>query len=78
MACSLFQGVLAGLRVVAFGEDAAGGGDLDEVGAVLDVFADLMLDGGDAVGYALAVDVVLVREKVLVHVAASDADGRDR
>ena len=71
----LFHGVLAGLRVVAFGEDAAGGGDLDEVGAVLDVFADLMLDGGDAVGYAFAVDVVLVREKVLVHVAAGDAEG---
>ena len=71
----LFEGVLAGLGVVAFGEDAAGGADLDEVGAVLDVLADLMLDGGDAVGYGLAVDVVLVREKVLVHVAAGDAEG---
>ena len=70
----LFEGVLGGLRVVALGEDAAGGSDLDEVGAVLDVFADLMLDGGDAVGYALAVDVVLVGEKVLVHVAAGDAE----
>ena len=71
----LFHGVLAGLGVVAFGEDAAGGGDFDEVGAVLDVFADLVLDGGDAVGYGFAMDVVLVREKVLVHVAAGDAEG---
>ncbi len=70
----LFEGVLAGLRVVALGEDAACGSDLDEVGAVLDVFADLMLDGGDAVGYALAMNVVFEGVKVLVHVAASDAE----
>ena len=57
----LFEGVLAGLRIVALGEDAAGGADLDEVGAVLDVLADLMLDGGDAIGYAFAVDVVTRR-----------------
>ena len=41
----LFEGVLRGLRVVALGEHAAGGADLDDVGAVLDDFANLVLHG---------------------------------
>ncbi len=74
MACISSRVYWLACGIVAFGEDAAGGCDLDEVGTVLDVFADLMLDGRDAVGYALAVDVVLVGEKVLVHVAAGDSE----
>src|SRR5260370_5307171 len=74
----LFEGVLAGLRVVTLGEDAAGCSDLDEVSTVFNVFADLMLDGGNAVGYCLTVYVVLVGEKVLVHVAAGDAESGAR
>jgi hypothetical protein len=50
----LFEGVLRGLGIVSFGEDAAGGANLDEVGAVLDVLANLLLDGGDAVGDSVA------------------------
>src|ERR1700679_1275591 len=70
----LFEGVLAGLGIIALGENATTGGKLNEIGAVLDVFANLMLDGGDAVGYGFAVDVILVGEQVLVHVAAGDAE----
>ena len=50
----LFEGVLRGLRIVALRQHAAGGADLDQVGAVLDVLPHLVLHGGDAVGHAVA------------------------
>ena len=49
-----FERVLRGLRIVAEREHAAGGADLDEVGSVLDVLADLVLHSGDAIGHAVA------------------------
>ena len=72
----LFQGVLRGLRIVALGEHAAGGADLDEVGAVLDVLAHLVLHGGDAVGHAVAHGVIADGQQILIAVAAGDADER--
>ena len=45
----------AALRIVAFGEDAAGRANLDHVSAVLDVLASLVLHVLDAVGHAVAV-----------------------
>ena len=72
----LFERVLRGLGIVALGEHAAGGADLDEVGAVLDVLAHLVLHGGDAVGHAVAHRVIADGQQVVVAVAAGDADER--
>ena len=72
----LLQGVLAGLRIVAFGEHAAGGADLDQVRAVFDVLAHHVLHRGDAVGHAVTGDVEGLRQQVVVHVAAGDAERR--
>src|ERR1700722_3255935 len=71
----LFEGVLRGLRIVSLGEYAAGGADFDKVRSILNVFANLMLDGRDTVSYSLAVHVILKREKIFVHVTAGDAEG---
>ena len=57
----LFQRVLRGLRIVALRQHAASGADLDQVGAILDVLADLLLHRGDAVGHAVAHLVILER-----------------
>ena len=65
----LFTGVLGGLRIVALGEDAAGGTDLN-------VLPDHVLHGWDAIRYRLALQVVLVGQKILVHVAAGDTERR--
>ena len=70
----LFQRVLAGLRVVALGEHAAGRANFDQVGAVLDVVPDHVLHAGDAISNTSALHVVLLREEVLVHVSAGNAE----
>jgi hypothetical protein len=72
----LLEGVLAGLRVVTLREDSASCSNLDEVCAVFNIFANLMLDGGYAVGNTLTMDVVLEGEEVFVHVSAGDAKRR--
>ena len=76
MACISSSVYCGGLRIVAFREHAAGGADLDQVGAVLDVLADLVLHRGDTVGYAIANLVVLRGQQVVIAVAAGDAHGR--
>jgi hypothetical protein len=68
-----FERVLGCLGIVTFGENAAGSTDLDEVGAVFDVLANLVLDLGNAVGYAVTDVVILDRQEVVVAVTAGDA-----
>ena len=71
-----FKRELGGIGVVALGEHAAGGADLDEIGTVLDVLPHHVLHSGNAVGYAVADRVVLEWEQILVAVSAGDADER--
>jgi hypothetical protein len=70
------EAVLAGLRIVALGQHAAGGAHLDQIGAVLDVLAHVLLHGGDAVGDAFGGGMVFGRQEVVVAVAAGDAERR--
>src|SRR5947199_10847349 len=70
------QRVLRGARVVALGEHAAGGADLDDVSAVFDDLADFVLHAFNAVGSAIAFGVILVRQQVVVAMAAGDAERR--
>src|ERR1700733_6342069 len=72
----LFERILRGLRVVPFREHASGGADLDEVSAVLDRFADLVLYGFDAIGYAFRGLMVGDGEQIIVAVATGDAERR--
>ena len=72
----LVEAVLAGLRIVALGKHAAGGADLDEIGAVLDILAHLLLHGGDAVGDAFRGGMELEGKEVVVAMAAGDAQRR--
>src|SRR5262249_22797532 len=72
----LFEGVLRRLRIVSLRENAASGADLDHVSAVLDVLANLVLDGCDAVGHAVSHLVIADGQKVFVAMAASDAKRR--
>src|SRR6185312_4862348 len=71
-----FQRVLRGLRVIAHGKHASGGADLNQVGAIFDDLAHLVLHGFHAVGYAIVLAVVVVGQQVVVAVAAGDAEGR--
>src|SRR5271167_664478 len=72
----LFQGVLRGLRIVASGEHSAGGADLDQIGAVLNVLAHLVLNGGDSVSHSISYSVILVGQQIIVAVPAGDAERR--
>ena len=74
-----FEGVLGGAGLVAFGEDAAGGEDLDDVDAVFDLLADGLADLVGAVGDA---EVAVFGEEgdggfrgVVVEVAVAAGDG---
>ena len=73
----LFEGVLRCAGLVAFAEDSAGSAHLDEVGAVLDDFADFCARRprtvGDAFGFKV---VILVGQKIVVAVTAGDAKRR--
>src|SRR4029078_10403716 len=72
----LFQCVLGGLGVIAFGENSAGSADLDEVGPILDVLANFVLNLGDACGSPVADLVILKGQKVVITMAAGEADCR--
>ena len=73
---ALAQRVLRGLRIVAMRQHSARGADFDQVGAVLDVLAHLVLDRLDAIGHAFALRVVLKRQQIVVAVSARNAQGR--
>ena len=72
----LFERVLRGLGVVALGEHAAGGANLDEVGTVFDVGGAPCAARRECRRRRLRPDVVLLGEKVFVHVAAGNAERR--
>ena len=72
----LLQRVLRGLGIVAVRKHAAGGANLDQVGAVLDGLADLVLHAFDAVGHAVGGDVIFEGQQVVVAVPAGDAERR--
>ena len=55
--------VLRRAGLIAFAEDAAGGADLDEVGAVLDGFADFGARRPGSVGDAALLEVKFKREE---------------
>src|SRR5580658_7122126 len=70
----LLERVLGSLRLVALGKHSAGGADLDQIGTVLDVLADLVLHGRNPVGHSVSRSVILVGQQIVVAVAASDAE----
>ena len=69
----LFDGVLRCLRVVALRQHAAGRADLDEVGPVLDVLANLLLHLRNAIRHAVCRYVIFERQQILIAVAAGNA-----
>ena len=71
----LFERVLRRLRIVSMREHAAGGADFDQVGALLDDLARLVLGRFDAIGHTLAVNVRFKRQQIVVAVAARNAQG---
>ncbi len=71
-----FQCVLRGARIVALRQHAARGAYLDDIGAVLDDLADLMLHRLDAVGHSIRLGVVLKRKQIIVAMTARDAESR--
>src|ERR1700722_1923230 len=70
----LLQRVLGSLRIVALGKHSAGRADLDQIGTVLDVLADLVLHGRNPVGHSVPRSVILVGQQIVVAVAARDAE----
>ena len=71
-----FQGVLRVLGIVSKGQHAAGGADLDHVSAVLNIFADFVLHGSNAIGNAVVGLVIFEGQQVVVAVSAGDAESR--
>ncbi len=64
------------LRVVAFGDAAAAGANLDDAGAVRYRFACRPHDGGNVVADAEIAVMELGREQRVIALAAGAADGR--
>src|SRR6266403_1531905 len=70
------EGVLRRAGLVSFAEHAAGGADLDHVGAVLDGFAHFGASGPGTVGDAFRLVVIFGRQQIVVAMAARDAKRR--
>src|SRR5579885_3515713 len=66
----LLKRELRSLRIVSFGEHAAGCADLHHVSAVLDHLARLVLHVLDAVGHAFRNLMIGVRKKIVVAMSA--------
>src|SRR6267142_6370065 len=71
-----FECVLGCAGLIAFTEDAAGGADLDDIGAVLGGFPDFGASGPGAIGNAFRLVVIFGREQIVVALAARDAKRR--
>src|SRR5690349_13924985 len=69
----LVHRVLGSVRIVALRHHAASGADLDDVSAIFDDFADLVLHGSDSVRNAFRFLVIFEREQVVVAMPARDA-----
>ena len=67
---------MAGLRIVSLRKHAAGGANLDQIRAVLDVLPHALLHGGDAVCHAFRSGVVFRGQEVIIAVTACDAEWR--
>ena len=72
----LFQGELRGVRIVTLGKHSASRANLDDVGAILDDLARLVLHVLNAVGNASFGGVKLVGQQVVVAMSAGDAERR--
>ncbi len=72
----LLQGVLRRLRIVTLRQHAPRRANLDQVGAVLDVVANHVLHCRNPVRHTLALHVILLRQQVLIHVAAGNSQRR--
>src|SRR6266478_2129161 len=68
-----FEGVLRRAGLIAFDENAAGGADFDDVGAVLHSFPDFGASGPGAVGDAFRPEVKFGGEQIVVAVPAGNA-----
>src|SRR5882672_1690346 len=71
-----FERVLRRAGLIAFAEHTAGGADLDDVGAVLDGFANFGAGGPGTVGDAFRLIMIFGRQQIIVAMAASDAKRR--
>ncbi len=69
----LFERILRGVRVVAFRKHSARGTDLDDVRAILDDFANLVLHRLDAVGHSFSLKMKCGREQIFVAMTAGDS-----
>lgn len=78
MGLHLFECVLRGVRVIALGEDAPCGANLDDVRTILDDFANFVLHAFDAIGHAITLKTKRGWEQILVAVAAGDTERRSR
>src|ERR1700684_1232612 len=72
----LFQCVLRSVGIIALGEHASGGADFDEISAVLDDLARLVLNVLYTVRHPIAGGVILVRQLVVVAVSTRNAERR--
>src|SRR6266850_6458402 len=69
----LLERVLRSARLVAFAQNASRGADLDQVGAVLDDFADFRAGGPGTVGHAFGFVMVFIGKKVVVAMSTGNS-----
>src|SRR5580700_986374 len=71
-----FEAILAGLGIVAFRQHSAGGANLDQIDAVFNVLAQVLLYRRDTVGNTFGAGMIFRREEVSVAVPAGDTQRR--
>ena len=69
----LFQRVLRGLGIVAFGQHAAGCAYFDQIRTVLNHFTRFVLNTLNAICYAFSSSVIFKRKQILITVAAGNS-----
>src|SRR5215472_7183727 len=72
----LIERVLRVLRIVAQRQDASGRANFDQIRAILNVLADLMLDCRDTIGHAIFGGVEFERQHVVIAMTACNAQCR--